>query len=518
MSPSLCLSDSLDSPVLSQLSMSVKNSNRSGSSVMTSTGLVVTPPSPVIKGTKGISAGPCAGPTTVAELRKSLKLRGLCCTGNKSELIERLMKFQATGRSSNSTGQSTPPSALSNTDRVDCRCKASQGDGVPMVCCNKCEAWSHLSCYCLTEEQAKDMVFCCVKCGGNYPAIAIPDARGARPSAGSTGTTSSNVPSTGVDPVASIRMELAKFIGMVNAQLLSVQDQLCRLVESSVQGGVSERLNKIEDAISKVQQSVMERCSDEYTQLAPTRSAKGTLKAQSKSKSSLRRARGRPQSDTAKPSGLSPSLWIVGADQSNSTVVIGRMIEGIYRLCEVVCPHFWLNPCGSLVDRPFYEIAFPSMDELHAFKDIWKRGVRQNVGFRLLLENPVKDSSPGPMSFIECVDESYDVRVDDQGSGADSICPKSFLECVDESNDVKVDEGSSANSIHPSGLSPLAQQPNHLVVASPGSEACPSPSLGGLSLSSSHIENSTLVVVEPSSRSHFTSAISPEEIHPLPPS
>ncbi len=77
-----------------------KRNARSGPSLMTSTGLVPTPPSPVIKRKKGVSKDSCTTTASMmVELRRSLKERGLNTTGNKAELVDRLHKCRVSGGS-----------------------------------------------------------------------------------------------------------------------------------------------------------------------------------------------------------------------------------------------------------------------------------------------------------------------------------------------------------------------------------------------------------------------------------
>ncbi len=115
---------------------------------------------------------------TVIELRKSLKEKGLSTRGNKIKQLDRLKKntwdkgcsslvVLSSGGSSQSPPAS-PGSDASQVDRVDC---AFLGDGVAMVNCDKCGAWSHQSCYCLTEDQVKDTLFRYFKCGSNFTVL-----------------------------------------------------------------------------------------------------------------------------------------------------------------------------------------------------------------------------------------------------------------------------------------------------------------------------------------------------------
>ncbi len=213
--------------------------------------------------------------STVAVLRKTLRGKGLNSRGTKSELLERLQQAtkppnytaQVTAITQAQAHGSAPPvlqvvsskfqSSQSAPDKngggdsevVDCRCGSSLDDGVPMVCCVKCEKWSHQSCYCLSEQQAQSIDFLCIHCGGTYPAI---------PRNGGFGLGSSVTGSAG-DGLASLRQEMFIFFDVVKSQMLSFQDQILRLSDLVQSNSVSmpgssflTRLDQVESALGQL--------------------------------------------------------------------------------------------------------------------------------------------------------------------------------------------------------------------------------------------------------------------------
>ena len=79
---------------------------------------------------------------TVTDLRKELKNCQLSTTGKKHELIPHL--------------EADILKVDSSIDiDINCKCGIKSNDGQPMLQCQGCKLWSHIKCYDLTEESAK---------------------------------------------------------------------------------------------------------------------------------------------------------------------------------------------------------------------------------------------------------------------------------------------------------------------------------------------------------------------------
>lgn len=143
--------------------------------------------------------------------------------GKKHELILRLTKAMKDGNATN------PPAPVAKRKVPDgeckCKCGTSQDDGLPMLECIKCGAWSHISCYGLSEDMAKKPPFQCQSCVcPNANDLVVPDDE----------LTS--------DPIAILQGQVAKLVRSFNAQLLSIRDDLSRLkgtVDSTINTKIS---------------------------------------------------------------------------------------------------------------------------------------------------------------------------------------------------------------------------------------------------------------------------------------
>ena len=101
------------------------------------------------------------GDLTVPELKKQLKSKGLSITGKKGELVERLQS---------SLPSPSPAEACDEIVGEDGVMKCKCGDALddrPTVQCQKCECWSHCSCYDLSVDRARSVTFVCVGCSAS---------------------------------------------------------------------------------------------------------------------------------------------------------------------------------------------------------------------------------------------------------------------------------------------------------------------------------------------------------------
>ena len=271
----------------------------------------------------------------------------------------------------------------SSEDRVSCRCGVGRDDGHPMVQCKVCKGWSHQSCYCLSEVQAREVDFVCLSCGGSYPSVSASASASASSLGASTCPASTPTLDSLVQSVSSLQSELANFATQCNAQLIFLRDRVSRVTDA-LEHLTYNRLPKIENSINVLEQVVGSGSSRVLGQRnPPLASGSGGVRRRSAVSPNLAAS-----SDSRPPSSI--SLGVQGVDRSNSVVVIGRLIEGLYRAVSLPLPWFRVfsvSPPTSLVgdpssQLPFFEVCL-EQSEVSQFSSLWESGVRPDIGLVL---------------------------------------------------------------------------------------------------------------------------------------
>ena len=170
------------------------------------------------------------GDLTVPELRKQLKSKGLSITGKKGELVERLQSSLPSPSPTEACDEN-----VGEVGVMKCKCGDALDDR-PTVQCQKCECWSHCSCYDLSIGRARSVTFVCVDCsaslGSSQCSIQGP--------AGGV-TSSDDVETRVLDAIQEVRNQLSKFTRIFNQHLIIMRDDI-----SDLSSNLSTRLARAE--------------------------------------------------------------------------------------------------------------------------------------------------------------------------------------------------------------------------------------------------------------------------------
>ena len=320
---------------------------------------------------------------TVAELKQRLKNRGLSVKGKKLELVDRL---------------------VSSLNSPSCKCKCGvQSVGQPMVQCDKCYFWSHCTCYNLSVEQAQSIAFQCELCVspsiGRVETVTLGVAFD-NPADSDNSVCSAKL----VSEIKDIRAQLSKFTKLFNGHLLLIKDEMSHL-HHQVSTVLSSRLSFIEEQVGKLSQVP--------SKMSSYRRSSNTGFPNSLSRNHGAKSKSVPFSQSHSSDKVLLSL--TGVDSSNSITVIGRLIEGLYLNGGLSIPAFSLSlDMTNNYHIPVFSLEI-SRKDLDLFLQLWRSGVRSDVGFILspLPNVPVSSAvfSELPPSSSSAVAPSVPVNV-----------------------------------------------------------------------------------------------------------
>ena len=237
-------------------------------------------------------------------------------------------------------------------------------------------AWSHCTCYNLSVEQAQTIVFQCELCAPSS-------------NVGRVETATLGVESDSPDRFAKLVIEIkdtsaqvSKFTKLFNGHLLITKDEMSHL-QHQVFTVLSSHLSSIEEQVDKLSQVSGKMGS--YGGLSNINSPY--------SLSHNRRAKSKSVPSSQTHSSDEVLLSLTGVDSSNSITVIGRLIEGLYLNGGLSIPVFVLSLDGhNNYHIPVFSLRM-SRKDLDLFLQLWKSGIRSDVGFVLSLLPSVPISS-----------------------------------------------------------------------------------------------------------------------------
>ena len=156
------------------------------------------------------------GNTTVVDLQKTLKTMGLNTKGNKAELLSRLQqaKVQANSQEPSMSKRNARTNDDAAAEVVDCRCGSALDDGIPMVCCTRCNSWSPAIVF--LRNRLKQLTLCALNVRMNLQRLTICLINQAIPK------TSTIIQPPSHTEISRIQQDMGVLSKMVKEQLLSI--------------------------------------------------------------------------------------------------------------------------------------------------------------------------------------------------------------------------------------------------------------------------------------------------------